>query len=286
MYRLSMPDLGDEPCRDDERASQTSTDGHARAAGALVMPSMGLAGALLDDIEDLRKATHNRIGAKERDGLGDTPEVQIARERLVALEAIEHACTLDLQRAMRKHPLGPWVKATKGVGEKQAARLLDAIGDPYWNDADDRARRGPAELWAFCGYVPGQRRQKGMRDNWSAVAKSRAYLIAESAKKSRCPACTAAGKAREETGWAFPPNDCTCPTTHPLRAKYDHERARQLLAVHKEPCVRCGPKGKPAEAGSPLSDSHREARALRVVAKEVLKMMWIQARDYHAEATA
>lgn len=57
-------------------------------------------------------------------------------------------------------------------------------------------------------------------------------------------------------------------------------------AVHQMPCIRCGPAGKPAPAGSPLSDGHKHARALRAVAKAVLKNMWREARAFHPELSA
>ena len=111
----------------------------------------------LDGWESLRIATQNRIrtltstedwGKGVPEGL---PEVQVALEGLAELEARERGATLALQRSMRRHPLGPYVKGLKGVGDKQAARLLAAIGDPYWHGLEDRPRT-VSELWAFCGY--------------------------------------------------------------------------------------------------------------------------------------
>jgi hypothetical protein len=111
-----------------------------------------------------------------------------------ALADVEHKATLNLRRLMRLHPLEPWRAAQRGAGEKQFARLLAAVGDPYWNTLYGRPRT-VSELWAFCGLhtiSPGgdqtcadthlglvaARRQRGQRANWSTVAKSRAYLIA------------------------------------------------------------------------------------------------------------
>lgn len=64
----------------------------------------------------------------------------------------------------------------------------------------------------------------------------------------------------------------------PYRRVYDEGRARYAEAVHSRPCVRCGPSGKPAPAGSPLSDGHQHARAQRLVMKRVLKDIWREAR--------
>lgn len=135
----------------------------------------------LDDVEKVRIATQNRMramGEAEIDGESYAKQVE-------AFLALEHEATLALRRVVRQHPLGDWIKRTVGVGEKQGARLLAAIGDPAYNHAAGRPRRGPAELWAYCGFVPGQKRQKGVKSNWNATAKMRAFLIAESCIKCR-----------------------------------------------------------------------------------------------------
>jgi hypothetical protein len=141
------------------------------------------------------------------------------------------------------------VKATKGVGEKQGARLLAAIGDVTYNHLADRPRRGPAELWAYCGYHclavqrssdtrknPGgetiaARRKKGERSNWNATAKMRAFLIAES-----CIKCM----------------------DSPYRAVYDKARASWV--------------------DRDVKDGHKHNHALRLVAKAVLRDLFLAAR--------
>ena len=65
---------------------------------------------------------------------------------------------------------------------------------------------------------------------------------------------------------------------------YRQAREKYADAVHPTECVRCGPAGKPAPAGTDLSDGHKHARAIRIVAKELLKDMWRESRDlYHPE---
>jgi hypothetical protein len=205
---------------------------HYRAEDAL----LGLTAQTLDDIEKVRIATQNRIGALEREGLGDLATTDQLRVQLLEIARIEHELTLTLRRALRTHRLGPWVKRTVGVGEKQGARLIAAIGDPAWNDADKRPRRGPAELWAYCGFAPGQRRQKGVKNNWNTTAKMRAFLVAESCIKQR---------------------------HSPYRT--DYETARAKWVEHD------------------TSDAHKHAHALRVVAKAVLRDLWIEARDLESQ---
>lgn len=183
--------------------------------------------AFLTDVEQLRVATENRARSLEAEGLDVSPYVG----QIEALGRIEHEATLALQRAVRRHLLGAWIKTTKGTGEKQGARLIAAIGDISYNALADRPRRGPAELWAYCGYVPGQKRRKGVQSNWNSAAKMRAFLVAESCMKNR---------------------------ESPYRAVYDQARANW--------------------ADRDISDGHKHNHALRLVAKAVLKDLFLEAR--------
>ncbi|GAA5143284.1 hypothetical protein GCM10023340_08340 [Nocardioides marinquilinus] len=78
------------------------------------------------------------------------PDVVRLAALVDALAALEHDAELSIKRALRRSPLHPWIKAQPGLGEKQTARLLGAIGDPYWHAAEDRPRT-ISELWAYCG---------------------------------------------------------------------------------------------------------------------------------------
>lgn len=317
------------------------------AALGLADPLLALAADVLDDLERVRIANKNRLQQLTRDepdadgqerGFGltlDHPDVARLAALVNALTKAEHDATLNLQRMVRRHPLGPWIKQAKGVGEKQAARLLAAIGDPYWNDLHNRPRL-VSELVSFCGYAPrnlpvshdaheahgafadggtnsrrpyskrypgtpatagtntplartcsttqmndaggaptgsdpdhgangvhhptvgvAATRQRGVKVNWSPTAKMRAYLIAESIVKAGGP----------------------------YRQVYDDGRAKYADAVHQVECKRCGPAGKPAPTGSPLSAGHQHARALRLVAKTVLRDLWREARRIHEAPT-
>lgn len=266
---------------------------------ALADPFLALAADVLDDAERTRIANENRLrqltrtstdadGEDRGFGLDEShPDVARLAALVDLLGQVEHQATLNLNRKLRVHPLGPWVKAQRGIGEKQAARLVAVIGDPYWNTLHDRPRT-VSELWAYCGYhtIPAghgrtdthitpasgsqpaggdhtasgthgghvaARRQKGQRANWSTAAKTRAYLIAES--------CLKAGG--------------------PWREVYDKRKANTEGRAHAVRCVRCGPSGKPALPGSPWSDGHRHTDALRITAKEILKALWREARRLH-----
>jgi hypothetical protein len=113
---------------------------------------LSLLAETLDDLERTRIAAENRARslAQVYDLEGEPPHVQ-AVALAEAIKALEHGAELQLKRALRQHPLGAWVRRSIGVGEKQGARLLAAIGDPYWNTLHDRPRT-VSELWAYCGY--------------------------------------------------------------------------------------------------------------------------------------
>lgn len=199
---------------------------------------------------------------------------------------------------MLKHPLAGFQKRHKGIGKKQLARLLATIGDPYWNDMYERPRT-VSELWAYCGLhvirtssssqttggthklpaaagaqphtgshttpvphrvgAPGvaPKRQRGQKSNWNETARKRIWVIASAMPK-------------------FPGGK--------YEQVYRDARAKYADSIHTTDCVRCGPAGKPALTGTPLSPGHQNARAHRLVAKEILKDLWIDARDlYHAQ---
>ncbi len=176
------------------------------------------------------------------------PSVVAMQSIVDAMTAMEATAVKELERLMKLHPLGPWVKAQTGIGFKQGARLLAAIGDPYirpqmeYEDGTVEPSRGRtvSELWAYSGFsvVNGesQKRRKGQQVNWSQEARMRAWLIA-----GKCV------MQKPGTPW----RDC-----------YDAARAKYAESTHGSECVRCGPKGKPALVGSPLSAGHQHARAV------------------------
>lgn len=166
---------GNQPSGDQRRDDSHSSSVPGSPHDALLLV---LADAL-DDLERVRIATDNRLRSLAQvKGLSDSREARTMQSVSDTLMTLERKATLDLQRAMRVHPLGPWVSRTVGVGEKQAARLLAAIGDP----AD---RKMPSQLWQFCGHGAPSRRQRGTKCFWNPTAKMRLHLIAESCMKNR-----------------------------------------------------------------------------------------------------
>jgi hypothetical protein len=209
-------------------------------------------GGLLDDLEGARIATGNRIGAMERE-YGDAFGLDAIQGHLVATE---HQAQLELIRMWRRHPLAPWAKAYLGVGEKSIARLVAIIGDPA-------ERPNVGKLHAYCGLGDPARiaKRKGMTQaelfkQGNPRAKKQVWLIATSLLK--------AGN----------------------RDIYDARRLRDQEAVHEAACVRCGPAGHPALPGSPLSDGHKHARALRALGKSFLLDLWLAAHALHIERDA
>jgi len=142
---------------------------------------------------------------------------------------------------------------------------VSKLGDPDHGGADPHA--------SAVGVAPS--RAKGQRANWSANAKMRTYLAAEACMKGLRKPCQRA----DGDDYAVHVEGCTC---FPYRLVYDAARVKYADALHKVECKRCGPSGKPAAIGSPLSAGHKHARALRVVSKEILKDLWREAATIHA----
>jgi hypothetical protein len=243
----------------------------------------------VDDLEAMREAIRARVRQLTNDkadkdeqqrGLGipaDAPQVVQLIEQADAIHALEKTAVRQLEFHLRRSMWGPWQKQAVGVGEKQLARLLGTLIDPAWNSNEGRYRTVD-ELFVYCGYssVPagGQavgntqqenttsaprvapHHRKGVQSKWSPEARMRAHLIAEKCMMQR--------------------------DGNKYRDVYVAGRAKYADAVHAVPCQQCAGKGKtPHPAGSPLRDGHMHARALRLVAKAVLKDLWRESRRLH-----
>ena len=66
------------------------------------------------------------------------------------------------------------------------------------------------------------------------------------------------------------------------RDLYDKRKSNTEGRLHIVDCLRCGPSGHPAKAGSPWNDGHRHADALRIVSKELLKDLWRESKRLHS----
>lgn len=193
--------------------------------------ALRIAAGALDDIEGLRKSVANQRRGLAAHQLLDAKAEKLIDSQLEHLRLMENAATLALKHAVREHPLADWIKSTRGISEKGVGRLLAAIGEPAYNAAEDRPRRGPAELWAYCGYAPGQKRRRGQKANWNAEAKMRAYVVAETVVK----------------------------VGGPYREVYDQARA--------------------SWADRDTSDGHKHNHALRLVAKAILRDIFVRSKS-------
>lgn len=291
----------------------------------LADPLLELSAAVLDDLERVRIANENRLRQLTRDvddkdgeerGFGltlDNPDVLnlAALVRSMRCDAsvvvaligkspktkgccLEHDAERELTRKLKKHPLGPWFAAQRGVGPKQAARLIASIGDPYirpdiYRKTDDgevylaevSRPRLVSELWSYTGYGDSQKqvRRKGQKANWSSAAKMRAFNIVDSCIKQVGKTCEVVKDDKDAYLYAVHAADCTC---SPYRVAYDIGRAKYAGSVHPWECDRCSPKGKPpALAGSPRSPKHVHQAAVRLATKELLRDLWREAARLH-----
>lgn len=250
----------------------------------LVDHQLQTAADILDDLEKVQLANHNRLRQLTRTetdkdgelrGFGmpeNQPDVQRISAICEGVDTLVSDAVKNLEKTLRTSPLHPWIKEQRGLGEKQMARLLSAIGDPYirpemvYEDGtvEESRPRMVSELWAYTGFHVLQHadnetvgvapvRRRGAHANWNDDARKRAWLVANSILKA---------------GGSY-------------RKVYDVTREKYADAVHQVPCVRCGPSGKPAQVGSPLNDGHAHARGLRAVAKEVLKDLWVESKRLH-----
>lgn len=247
------------------RASVSSANGHLlgapqsqRAVGTADAYGLLLITAdYLDDVERVRIATENRVRSLEQVKANAIPPglMTFWHEQVAAMQRLEAGATGQLTRAMRQHPLNPWVESMIGVGHKQLARLLSATGDPtsYIDPEEGYIERTLGMFRQYCGHGDPLRssKRRGEQIEFSPEAKKRIWLIASS---------------------------CIKHANSPYRSVYDAGREKYADAAHNAPCPRCGPAGKPAQRGSDLSDSHKHARALRLVGKAVLKDLYAEAK--------
>lgn len=256
-------------------------------------PLLGMLAATVDDLEDLRKAAENRLrqftrtetdsdGEERGFGLDDNhPSVKTQRIVLDNIDTAYKKSVTNLERAMKNHPLGPWVQSQKGLGLKTIARLLASIGDPYWmvrhekqGDTlvviEDRPRT-VSELWAYCGLAVvegvGQRPRKGQVSNWKSEAKMRCWNVVQPIIQTRTTI--------RKNGGATKYGDLYDELKESMQgATYGPEYEGRMF------------KGKPIEVGQPLSKGHIEARVQRRVMKQILKDLWIESKRLHDEADA
>lgn len=253
-------------------------------------------GRLLDDLERVRIMNSNRIGALERTHGESLPHlVEIANP----LNQAEHLAELELVRAWRKHPIAPWAKAVRGLGEKSIARLIAEIGDPaigttgHWvtskaegngdgealdegaiDGTDDQSGNAPksrewvidgnfertvSQLWAYCGVGDPAR----SRIPKGAVQSDLLKRGKPRAKKQLYLIATSMLKTGIRGG-------------EPVSVWgefYANARKKYSDRIHPDACAPCH-----AKAGEPWKPGHQHMAALRLMEKELLKELWKESR--------
>jgi hypothetical protein len=300
--------------------------GTAPTLRSLLDPALSLAADILDDLERVRVANENRLrqltrtavdsdGEERGFGLDEShPDVARLAAMVATLKAVEHDAVLNLQHKLRKHPLGAWVKAQRGIGEKQGARLLAAIADPYINSAKG-APRTVSALWAYCGLhvLPVGQSSYGAQ---SAAADRNQLPAGQSSldapsddagggqhgdpgqKGSDTHGVTAGVAAKRRKGeranWSgnakmrayLVAQSCMKQLDTDCRDGHGSNDAQFWSAV---PACPCSPyrvtydmrRAHTAVTHPEWTDGHSHNDALRIAAKAILRDLWRAARDYH-----
>jgi hypothetical protein len=255
---------------------------------SLFDPTLYTLASLLDDIEGIRKANGNRtriLTATEPDkdgvlrGFGldfSHPAVATLEALGSQLDALEHGAILALNRAMRAHPLAAYQKQAKGVGEKQLARLLAAIGDPYLRE-DNGQPRTVSQLWAYCGLhtLPsGQMKCEAQAPLAAGGQTHPAGTILGSTPTclSSLPGDHTAAKRRKgvKANWSTDAKTrAYLIATSCIKQAGDYRQVYDARRAHT------------AETHPDWTPGHSHNDALRIVSKRILRDLWRAARDYH-----
>lgn len=221
---------------------------------------------LAEQFEDAQKA---RIACTNRMERGGVDAMQYV-DQLQAMKDAEHQWKLQMCRTYRKvvpEPIRLWQQETLGIGEHLLARLLGVVGHPvhaepkFWAgkgpcqsdgpDAcdghcggrhlfkDDPFDRGVSDLWSYCGHGDPNRKRRKGMDADEAAA---------------------LGNPRAKMLTHLLAVSCMKQRDSKFRKVYDERRA--YTSEHRD-----------------WTDGHMHNDALRITAKEILKDLWIAARQ-------
>lgn len=144
-------------------------------SGDLLHALLGHYARQLGDVQDIRIALANRLGAMERDGLAEEWRAPISHI-VTEVQTIEKAVAKELTSLMKHHPLKPFIEAAPGIGLPGVARLLGIVGSL------DRFAT-VQKLWAYLGLhvVDGRapRRRRGETANWNQAGRKHCYVLSE-----------------------------------------------------------------------------------------------------------
>lgn len=243
-------------------------------------------GDAFDDAQRFRIAQGNRLGFDangKRTKTAPNLPAELFSGQYSLIQSVELAAQKELKRAYKNfvpEPIREFQKETCGLGEHMLARLLGAVGHPavaipsFWQPGqppeghvcDFRCKpdskrhlihgepylRTKSQLLQYCGHGAPKRIPKGASQeellwNGNPNAKKFTFMISESLMKQKA---------------------------NPSKYRLLYEELREEKLHHLTECVRCGPSGKPAQPGSPLSDKHSHMRALRLVGKQFLRDLY------------
>lgn len=209
------------------------------------------------------------LKATQRKG-GDAPLWMADILRKLAVE--ERVATRMIVDEWRTHPLAPWAKTVRGVGEPSAAIIVALLrGNPYvaypqhWHGsrfsavllADEPYTRTLEQLNAYCGYGSPERRRMEEMDQAALLALGKPVL-----------------KARLRLlAWSM--------VRLGNRSLYDEARELYAARLHERPCRGRGSCGR--DAGTLWRRGHQHAAALRLVAKQFLADFYDEAKRLHLE---
>lgn len=132
-----------------------------------------------EDAQRVRIALENRVRSVEQ-GAGEEAVPPGLQAAVDAQRAVEHSLELEIRRVWRSHPLAPWARDVRGLGEHTACIILALLGgDPLtahpkrWVNTpggahlrelvdDPPFRRSVSQLWQYCGVGAPGKRQRGM----------------------------------------------------------------------------------------------------------------------------
>jgi hypothetical protein len=238
------------------------------------------------DLQQARIAQANRLRAMDSLTAGGSEYVlKAARRAIESLEQAEGVLDRQLESLAGQHPLGPWIRAQKGVGLPSFAKLL-ALTGPL--DGFDR----PSKFWKFCGQgvVDGHAPKRVKGQAWTHTDCKGGHAL-------YCkPDCT-----RNHHEHCRPGEVGTAYSTHartlcflmgesivkvggdgPWRAAYDHKKAEYLAhpRAGESQCpfghVHRDAKGKVYQCDL----AHVHAAAKRYAVKQLLLELWHQWRAF------
>jgi hypothetical protein len=296
----------------------------------VVDPFLFVHATIHSDLEKARIAMDNRVRILTTDkpdddgvmrGFGLTeahPDVARVAGIAQALAALENDAKLGMGRALRRSAIWPWVKAQRGLGEKQIGRLLSAIGDPFWHpqtfneNGTVRHPEGPrtvSQLWAYCGdhvlpadHSPADTRSGFVSGHTPPASQPSSDIQSASAggaqsgdpgQRSReTPAADAGVAAKRRKGqranWSTDAKTRAYLVAESCLKQIDTGCRDGDQAKHAEGC-RCSPyrikydarRARTAVTHPEWTAGHSHTDGLRVAGKEILKDLWREAKRLH-----